>query len=97
MSNLGFVLLVGLGRVELPTSPLSGVRSNQLSYRPVSMQRVIGRPDRFSHLCRSNSIVTEPAGSLKTEQDEQTDSRYCDSYRPRDASLRDPVLIRGVR
>ena len=28
------VNLVGLGRVELPTSPLSGVRSNQLSYRP---------------------------------------------------------------
>ena len=26
--------LVGLGRVELPTSPLSGVRSSQLSYRP---------------------------------------------------------------
>ena len=26
--------LVGLGRVELPTSRLSGVRSNQLSYRP---------------------------------------------------------------
>ena len=27
--------LVGLGRVELPTSPLSGVRSSHLSYRPV--------------------------------------------------------------
>jgi hypothetical protein len=27
-------LMVGLGRFELPTSPLSGVRSNQLSYRP---------------------------------------------------------------
>ena len=26
--------LVGLGRFELPTSPLSGVRSNQLSYSP---------------------------------------------------------------
>ena len=26
---------MGLGRVELPTSPLSGVRSSQLSYRPV--------------------------------------------------------------
>ena len=26
--------VVGLGRVELPTSPLSGVRSSQLSYRP---------------------------------------------------------------
>ena len=29
--------VVGLGRVELPTSPLSGVRSNQLSYRPRSL------------------------------------------------------------
>jgi hypothetical protein len=26
--------VVGLGRVELPTSPLSGVRSSHLSYRP---------------------------------------------------------------
>ena len=28
--------MVGRGRFELPTSPLSGVRSNQLSYRPIS-------------------------------------------------------------
>jgi hypothetical protein len=28
-------IMVGLGRLELPTSPLSGVRSNQLSYRPI--------------------------------------------------------------
>ena len=28
-------LMVGLGRFELPTSRLSGVRSNQLSYRPI--------------------------------------------------------------
>ena len=27
-------ILVGLGGFEPPTSPLSGVRSNQLSYRP---------------------------------------------------------------
>jgi hypothetical protein len=33
--------MVGLGRFELPTSPLSGVRSNQLSYRPK-----VGRPGR---------------------------------------------------
>ena len=26
--------MVGLGRLELPTSRLSGVRSSQLSYRP---------------------------------------------------------------
>src|ERR1700722_1317641 len=30
------IKVVGLGRFELPTSPLSGVRSNQLSYRPDS-------------------------------------------------------------
>ena len=30
--------LVGLGGIEPPTSPLSGVRSNQLSYRPASLR-----------------------------------------------------------
>ena len=33
--------VVGLGRFELPTSPLSGVRSNQLSYRPAGFFTVI--------------------------------------------------------
>ena len=38
--------LVGLGRVERPTSRLSGVRSDQLSYRPkVRDQRTDDRPD----------------------------------------------------
>ena len=37
--NFGYLRqsMVGLGRFELPTSPLSGVRSNQLSYRPKAM------------------------------------------------------------
>ena len=30
--------MVGLGRLELPTSPLSGVRSNHLSYRPAMLK-----------------------------------------------------------
>ena len=30
----GYCLPMGLGRLELPTSRLSGVRSNHLSYRP---------------------------------------------------------------
>ena len=30
--------MVGLGRLERPTSPLSGVRSNHLSYRPLAPQ-----------------------------------------------------------
>ena len=37
-ATAAFSLMVGLGRVELPTSPLSGVRSNQLSYRPVQFR-----------------------------------------------------------
>ncbi|KKK73612.1 hypothetical protein LCGC14_2892090 [marine sediment metagenome] len=36
--------LVGLGRFELPTSPLSGVRSNQLSYRPNYLGLLPGGP-----------------------------------------------------
>ena len=35
--------LVGLGRFELPTSPLSGVRSNQLSYRPMRLHPTVLR------------------------------------------------------
>ena len=35
-------MLVGLGGLEPPTSPLSGVRSNHLSYRPV--QRTLPNP-----------------------------------------------------
>jgi hypothetical protein len=33
---VGLPIMVGLGRLERPTSPLSGVRSNHLSYRPRS-------------------------------------------------------------
>ena len=36
--------MVGLGRFELPTSPLSGVRSNQLSYRPGMLPDLKGHP-----------------------------------------------------
>src|SRR3974377_900832 len=38
--------LVGLGGVEPPTSPLSGVRSNQLSYRPLwrKVRACVGLP-----------------------------------------------------
>jgi hypothetical protein len=44
-SNANSRKMVGLGRFELPTSPLSGVRSNQLSYRPLLVffvHRVVG-------------------------------------------------------
>jgi hypothetical protein len=33
--------MVGLGGLEPPTSPLSGVRSNHLSYRPNGLTRSV--------------------------------------------------------
>ena len=36
------LVLVGLSGLEPPTSRLSGVRSNQLSYKPISWWRLIG-------------------------------------------------------
>ena len=39
---------MGLGRVELPTSRLSGVRSNHLSYRP--------------YYCKDNNLTTSDSG-----------------------------------
>ena len=38
-TRAGLRTLVGLGGFEPPTSPLSGVRSNQLSYRPAHFRR----------------------------------------------------------
>ena len=40
--------MVGLGGLEPPTLPLSGVRSNHLSYRPIPIGRDIGHPGRIS-------------------------------------------------
>src|SRR4030042_7143354 len=34
IAGISHLIVVGLGRLELPTSRLSGVRSNHLSYRP---------------------------------------------------------------
>ena len=48
--------MVGLGRVELPTSPLSGVRSNQLSYRPV----LAAPPPASNYTARSPAALIKP-------------------------------------
>ena len=85
--------LVGLGRFELPTSRLSGVRSNQLSYRP-ALVRSIAESATFY---RSVSIVIEPDGSLKTEQERRSRRTLAFQRIPFDlgAINRDFVLIRS--
>ncbi len=40
--------MVGLGRLELPTSRLSGVRSSQLSYRPFGSKTARGRSSQLN-------------------------------------------------
>ena len=50
--------LVGLGRLELPTSPLSGVRSNHLSYRPGCQTGGAGR-DRTGDLLNANQALSQ--------------------------------------
>jgi hypothetical protein len=50
--------MVGLGRFELPTSPLSGVRSNQLSYRPRIYDRPAPPPAEAEHLKQGGSQKT---------------------------------------
>ena len=65
-------VMVGLGRFELPTSPLSGVRSNQLSYRPsVSMQPAVSFAggadrDRTDDLLNANQALSQLSYSPRT-------------------------------
>ena len=51
--------LVGLGRIELPTSPLSGVRSSQLSYRPGSKPNGGADRDRTDDLLIANQALSQ--------------------------------------
>ena len=40
-----FKIMVGLARLELATSPLSTVRSNQLSYKPLIIKSQTSKPE----------------------------------------------------
>ena len=47
---------MGLGRFELPTSPLSGVRSSQLSYRPGHRRGPRPAADMLKHLALIGAV-----------------------------------------
>ena len=53
--------MVGLGRLELPTSPLSGVRSSHLSYRPGWLEGL-----RRKNRCAVQATSTGGAGRDRT-------------------------------
>jgi hypothetical protein len=80
-------LLVGLGRFELPTSRLSGVRSNQLSYRPSNAVISIARSFQplFAAALRFHRTKAIP---WKLNRIGQEGRRYCDFHRPRELPSR---------
>jgi hypothetical protein len=43
MRRMRSIKVVGLGRLELPTSRLSSARSNQLSYKPLTREAAMAR------------------------------------------------------
>ena len=57
--------VVGLGRFELPTSPLSGVRSNQLSYRPAKYARKRARDTVASTVSNEDKCVSTHQSALR--------------------------------
>ena len=65
LSQLSYVplIMVGLGRLERPTSPLSGVRSNHLSYRPRA-----GHLSR--HRCVTQQALSEPAIRMRKRNED---------------------------
>ena len=62
---------MGLGGFEPPTSPLSGVRSNQLSYRPLGKSRFFSinvggaMRDRTADLLRARQALSQLSYSPK--------------------------------
>ena len=65
----GFPALVGLSGLEPPTSRLSGVRSNRLSYKPISwFEKVVSHPcpwwrwtgsNRWPPACKAGALPAE--------------------------------------
>ena len=59
--------MVGTGRFELPTSRLSVVRSNQLSYAPVAVANQLSRLSRRDSLGGGEQQSTHPLFFLRKE------------------------------
>ena len=64
--------MVGLGRLELPTSRLSGVRSNHLSYRPFSLTGTrirVGQPKWAIYHCATSRATARSSSERKRNED----------------------------
>ena len=61
-AGIGTEVLVGLDRLELSTSPLSGARSSHLSYRPLAAGRGLGCRLRWPVWGQSSFNLVELVG-----------------------------------
>ena len=61
------IKVVGLGRLELPTSRLSSARSNQLSYKPLTT-RSVARAHRLDAGCIAQAQAPGACSSAKKEK-----------------------------
>ena len=64
--------MVGLGRLELPTLRLSGVRSNHLSYRPMTAAQDGARP-----WARDRAAASNGSGDFLERETKTATSRTC--------------------
>jgi hypothetical protein len=60
--------MVGLGRLELPTSRLSSARSNQLSYKPQAQASPCAKPALARHQGHSPQRRPDRAGSSRKKE-----------------------------
>jgi hypothetical protein len=66
---------VGLGRLELPTSPLSGVRSSHLSYRPNLLAGIILRD--LAHSSNNGAASVSRSAGIKKLASISEYERFC--------------------
>ena len=57
-------MVVGLTRLELVTSRLSGVRSNQLSYRPIYERLMLSKLNSTASIRQCRPVLSSISGSV---------------------------------
>src|SRR3979409_133056 len=79
MRRIRSIKVVGLGRLELPTSRLSSARSNQLSYKPLTLSSSKGSgPTREPawRRCIAQAQAPGPCSSAKKEKRRRRNPAY---------------------
>src|SRR4051795_9576226 len=88
---LSLIKVVGLGRLELPTSRLSSARSNQLSYKPLTREAAMAR----SGLCRCIAQA-QPLARVRPRRKRNEDGEIPPMELNRSGDLLAPDVLKQV-